>query len=129
MSGELGELQQALDQKVRIIQCPLCHGSRSLPSDSNNPEMCWYCEGRGEVSLLRYRDVSELFAVFVGNYQSQVHLPKEQVQEMLELLQEVVEKRGAYSKDHLQHAENVIENASERTREVTDILKDLLSEK
>lgn len=46
--------------------------------------------------------------------------------EEAECLGEVVEKRGAYSRDQLTHAENVIENASERAEKVTKILKELL---
>jgi len=50
---------------------------------------------------------------------------KEKIQECIILLTEVSEKRGAYSQDHLQHAENVIENASERAKRTIEILKEL----
>lgn len=52
---------------------------------------------------------------------------KQKITESIELLSEVVEKRGAYSQDHLQHAENVIENASERARKATEKLKEVLA--
>ena len=48
---------------------------------------------------------------------------KKKIQESIDLLTEVVEKRGAYSQDYLQHAENVIENASKRAAQVTETLK------
>ena len=43
----------------------------------------------------------------------------------IELLSEVIEKKGAYSQDHLQHAENVINNASKRAEQVTETLKEI----
>ena len=52
-------------------------------------------------------------------------LDRKQLEDQIELLSEVVEKKGAYSQDHLQHAENVIENASERAGKVTAFLKEL----
>ena len=51
----------------------------------------------------------------------------EKIREAKELLIEVVEKRGAYSRDQLTHAENVIENASERAKKATEILDDVLA--
>lgn len=50
---------------------------------------------------------------------------KQKIRQSIELLSEVIEKRGAYSQDHLQHAENVIENASERAKKVTETLKEI----
>lgn len=50
---------------------------------------------------------------------------KQKIQESIELLSEVIAKRGAYSQDHLQHAENVMENASEKARKVTKNLEEI----
>ena len=54
-----------------------------------------------------------------------IQVSRKQLEDQIELLSEVVEKKGAYSQDHLQHAENVIENASERAGKVTAFLKEL----
>lgn len=48
------------------------------------------------------------------------------IQEAIDLLAEVKEKRGAYSQDQLTHAENVINNASEKAIKVIAILKEVL---
>ena len=49
-----------------------------------------------------------------------------------DLLDEIIEKKGAYSHDHLTHAENVMEkaskNASEIKQRLTEALKSLYSE-
>ena len=55
-----------------------------------------------------------------------VDVLQQKLQEATELLKEVVEKRGAYSQNHLVHAENVINNASEKASKVTVILSELL---
>jgi len=52
---------------------------------------------------------------------------QEQLNQSIDLLIEVIDKRGAYSQNHLQHAENVIENASERASKVTEKLKEVLA--
>ena len=51
----------------------------------------------------------------------------EKIHEAKELLIEVVEKRGAYSLDPLEHAKNVMENASERAKKATEILDEVLA--
>jgi len=52
---------------------------------------------------------------------------EEELKKVIELLTEVAEKRGAYSRDHLQHAVNVIENASKRAKESIKILEDAVA--
>ena len=56
-----------------------------------------------------------------------VTIKREQVEEIIELLEEVVGRRGPYSRDQLTHAENVINNASEKATKVTQICKELIS--
>ena len=55
-----------------------------------------------------------------------VDVLQQKLQEATELLKGVVEKRGAYSQNHLIHAENVINNASQKASKVTVILSELL---
>lgn len=55
-----------------------------------------------------------------------LEMPK--IKEVIELLTEVAEKRGAYNRDPLTHAGNVIDNASERAIKSIKILKELLRE-
>jgi len=52
---------------------------------------------------------------------------EEALEKVVELLSEVAEKKGAYSRDHLQHATNVIENASSRAKESIKILQDAVA--
>ena len=82
------------------------------------------------------KEISRIYGL--GNYQSNeeryngeekwvsVDVLRQKLQEATELLKEVVEKRGAYSQNHLVHAENVINNASEKASKVTVILSELL---
>jgi len=51
---------------------------------------------------------------------------KEKLQDVIELLAPIIKKMGAYSSDPLIHAEHVIENASERAKQATDILEELM---
>lgn len=39
-----------------------------------------------------------------------------------ELLEEIIQKKGAYSRDHLIHAENCIDNASKCAKRIKDLL-------
>jgi len=45
-----------------------------------------------------------------------------ELEQIFELLRQIEEKRGAYSQDRLTHAENVINNASEKAKEIRLIL-------
>jgi hypothetical protein len=45
-----------------------------------------------------------------------------------ELLKDIEEKKGPYSQDHLTHAENVIEHASECAKEIRKRLQQLVKE-
>jgi hypothetical protein len=50
------------------------------------------------------------------------------LQDAIKLLNPIIEKMGIYSQDPLTHAEHVIENASERAKQVTAILEALLGD-
>ena len=54
---------------------------------------------------------------------------RHQIEDTIELLIDVAEKKGAYSRNHLTHAENVINKASERAMQAIEILKGLLRDK
>jgi len=56
------DLQKALEQKAKTIQCLICNGFRSLPSDSGSPETCWFCKGKGKVAVVKLEDVQSLLA-------------------------------------------------------------------
>jgi len=51
---------------------------------------------------------------------------KQKIQDVIELLEPVIKKMGAYDPDKFTHAGHVIENASERAKQVTAILEDLM---
>jgi len=51
---------------------------------------------------------------------------EERIKQVIELLVEVAEKRGAFSQNDEQFAMNVIENASKKASKSTDILQEVL---
>lgn len=54
---------------------------------------------------------------------------QEQLEEVIELLQDVRDKKGAYSRDILTHAENVIKSSSERADKAIKILEEIIRNK
>jgi len=53
---------------------------------------------------------------------------KEKLKKVVELLTPVAEKVGAYNRDHLTHAINVINNASVKAKRSIEILEEIIVE-
>jgi len=68
-------------------------------------------------------DLYEQGIITLEDEETDIDVSPSDLVEMIKLLTDVKDKKGAYSRDHLTHAENVIKSASENAEKCLKILR------
>jgi hypothetical protein len=114
---------KSLEQKIRNKAKTLCLLLPFCPIEDTIKNKCKTC--KYDRAILELDDVLSVLAK-TEPFDCKSFTKK--LQDAIKLLNPIIEKMGVYSQDPLTHAEHVIENASERAKQVTAILEALLND-
>lgn len=84
-----------MKEKAKTVQCPLCNGYGTLPSDSNLPESCWFCDGKGRLEMVRL----EVAEKEIDKEKAVYHVLWEKYSNLLELFQSLMQLACEYYDD------------------------------